>query len=34
LIKVYPEIIGQFLESVKQTLGVDVVGTLVQKKEE
>lgn len=34
LIKVYPEIISQFLESVKQTLGVDVVGTLVQKKEE
>ena len=34
LIKVYPEIIAQFLESVKQTLGVDVVGTLVQKKEE
>jgi len=34
LIKVYPEIVGQFLESVKQTLGVDVVGTLVQKKEE
>ena len=34
LIKVYPEIVGQFLESVKQILGVDVVGTLVQKKEE
>lgn len=34
LIKVYPEIVGQFLESVKQTLGIDVVGTLIQKKEE
>ncbi|HAG81217.1 MAG TPA: flotillin [Cyanobacteria bacterium UBA12227] len=28
LIKVYPEIICQFLESVNQTLGIDVVGTL------
>lgn len=28
LIKVYPEIIIQFLESVNQTLGIDVVGTL------
>lgn len=30
LVKVYPEIVGQFLNSVKQILGVDVVGTLVQ----
>jgi flotillin len=30
LVKVYPEIIGQFLNSVNQILGVDVVGTLVQ----
>lgn len=28
LVKVYPEIICQFLESVNQTLGIDVVGTL------
>jgi flotillin len=31
LMKVYPEIVGQFLESVKQTLGIDVVGTLTRK---
>lgn len=30
LIKVYPEIANQFLNSVKQTLGVDVVGILTQ----
>jgi flotillin len=30
LVKVYPEIIGQFFNSVNQILGVDVVGTLVQ----
>lgn len=28
LVKVYPEIINQFLNNVKQTLGVDVVGIL------
>jgi flotillin len=33
LVKVYPEIVGQFLESVKQTLGIDVVGTLTSKDE-
>jgi flotillin len=30
IIKVYPEIVGQFLENIKQTLGVDVVGTLTK----
>ncbi|ACK69401.1 band 7 protein [Gloeothece citriformis PCC 7424] len=30
LMKVYPEIVGQFLESVDKTLGIDVVGTLTQ----
>lgn len=30
LVKIYPEIVGQFLGSVKQILGVDVVGTLVE----
>ncbi|WP_013321879.1 flotillin family protein [Gloeothece verrucosa] len=33
LMKVYPEIVGQFLASVDQTLGIDVVGTLTQKSE-
>nr|WP_139253638.1 flotillin family protein [Hydrococcus rivularis] len=33
LVKVYPEIVAQFLESVKQTLGIDVVGTLTRKDE-
>ncbi|NJO80714.1 MAG: flotillin family protein [Cyanobacteria bacterium RM1_2_2] len=28
LVRVYPEILQQFLESVNQTLGIDVVGTL------
>ncbi len=28
LVKVYPQIVGQFLNSVHQTLGIDVVGTL------
>lgn len=28
LVNVYPEIVAQFLESVDQTLGIDVVGTL------
>jgi flotillin len=28
LVKVYPEIVSQFLESVDRTLGIDVVGTL------
>ncbi|PSF34552.1 flotillin [Aphanothece hegewaldii CCALA 016] len=32
LIKVYPEIVNQFLNSVKQTLGVDVVGILTESK--
>jgi flotillin len=27
LVKVYPEIISNFLESVEQTLGIDVLGT-------
>ncbi|MCZ8160507.1 MAG: SPFH domain-containing protein, partial [Microcystis sp. LE19-196.1B] len=31
LIKVYPEIVNQFLASVHQTLGIDVVGTLTNK---
>jgi flotillin len=31
LVKVYPEIINQFLNSVNQTLGVDVVGILTNK---
>jgi flotillin len=31
LVKVYPEIVGQFLESVKHTIGIDVVGTLNKK---
>ena len=33
LVKVYPEIVGQFLNSINQILGVDVVGTLVQQRE-
>lgn len=32
LVKVYPEILCQFLESVNQTLGIDVVGTLNRSK--
>lgn len=28
LVRIYPEILQQFLESVNQTLGIDVVGTL------
>jgi flotillin len=31
LIEVYPQIVNQFLESVHQTLGIDVVGTLTDK---
>jgi flotillin len=31
LVKVYPEIVLQFLESVNSTLGIDVVGTLNHK---
>lgn len=34
LMKIYPEIVGQFLESVDKTLGIDVVGTLTQKTED
>lgn len=30
LVKVYPEIVAQFLDSVKQTLGIDVVGNLTK----
>lgn len=33
LVKVYPQIVGQFLDSVNQTLGIDVVGTLNHKGE-
>lgn len=33
LVKVYPEILNQYLESINQTLGIDVVGTLSGKKE-
>jgi flotillin len=33
LVKVYPEIVCQFLESVNQTLGIDVVGTLNRSRE-
>jgi flotillin len=32
MVKVYPEIVGQFLESINQTLGIDVVGTLNRSK--
>lgn len=32
LVSVYPEILRQFLESVNQTLGIDVVGTLNRSK--
>jgi flotillin len=32
LVRVYPEILCQFLESVNQTLGIDVVGTLNRSK--
>jgi flotillin len=32
LVKVYPEIVSQFLHSINQTLGIDVVGTLTEKK--
>jgi flotillin len=31
LIEVYPEIVNQFLESVRKTLGIDVVGTLTDR---
>jgi flotillin len=31
LVNVYPEILSQFLESVNQTLGIDVIGTLKPK---
>lgn len=30
LVKVYPEIVSQFLDSVKQTLGIDVIGNLTK----
>lgn len=30
LVKVYPEIVSQFLNSVKQTLGIDVIGNLTK----
>lgn len=30
LIKVYPQVVRQFLDSLHQTLGIDVVGTLTQ----
>lgn len=33
LVKVYPEIVNQFLHSVHQTLGVDVVGILTKQKD-
>ena len=33
LVKVYPEILNQYLESINQTLGIDVLGTLSGKKE-
>ncbi|MCJ8279294.1 MAG: hypothetical protein MJK14_04995 [Rivularia sp. ALOHA_DT_140] len=32
LVKVYPEILNQYLESINQTLGIDVIGTLRGKK--
>ncbi|MEO1372790.1 MAG: SPFH domain-containing protein [Cyanobacteria bacterium J06635_10] len=32
LVKIYPEILNQYLESINQTLGIDVVGTLSGKK--
>ena len=32
LVKVYPEILNQYLESINQTLGIDVLGTLSGKK--
>ncbi len=32
LVKVYPEILNQYLESIHQTLGIDVIGTLSEKK--
>lgn len=32
LVKVYPEILNQYLESINQTLGIDVIGTLSGKK--
>ena len=28
LVNVYPEIVAQFLNSIKNTLGIDVIGTL------
>jgi flotillin len=31
LIEVYPEIVNQFLDSVRKTLGIDVVGTLTDR---
>lgn len=34
LVKVYPEILNQYLESINQTLGIDVIGTLSGKKGE
>ncbi|MEO1765562.1 MAG: flotillin family protein, partial [Cyanobacteria bacterium J06629_18] len=34
LVKVYPEILNQYLESINQTLGIDVLGTLSGKKNE
>lgn len=33
LVKVYPQIVGQFLDSVHETLGIDVIGTLNHKGE-
>lgn len=32
LVKIYPEILNQYLESINQTLGIDVIGTLSGKK--
>ncbi len=34
LVKVYPAILNQYLESINQTLGIDVIGTLSGKKGE
>ncbi|MGB3656188.1 MAG: SPFH domain-containing protein [Rivularia sp. (in: cyanobacteria)] len=34
LVKIYPEILNQYLESINQTLGIDVLGTLSGKKKQ
>jgi flotillin len=34
LVKVYPQIVRQFLEGVNETLGIDVVGTLNRSQED